>query len=502
FGTFLVRSGVLDSIHAFGASTLGVPFVILLAVMLLGSIGLILYRREALRSEHRIDSLLSREAMFLLQNLVLMALVFVIFWITLFPLISQALTGTKVSVEAPAFTPFVVPLALILVLLAGVGPMISWRRATAANLRGHFLFPVALGVLVTVALVLFTDADSRPLALAMFGLGGFVIGSVAQEFYRGTAARRAITHAAWPLAFGGLIRRNRRRYGGYTAHLGLAVMLIGVAASSSFQHSRNATLLPGQSVSNGGYVFHYVRPTAAATAERISFGAVINVTKDGRHVVTLRTAQRFYRSLNASDGLIGQFFDAGNTDSTIGLDSGPLRDIWSVAAANLTPLLKDINTGNRLFDNDYNALVKSTAHISAARANPQWAAFWGERDAAVEGIVSQYTRHHYPIQFLFIVSPLVSWLWAGALIIALGGLISLWPARVVLGRRLRRPALAATLARAGSDGLMINPRALRYARAERSPERIDLEAAREAKLREIRDAELDRQTGKLSDQDY
>ena len=116
FGTFLVRSGVLDSIHAFGASTLGVPFVILLAIMAAGSIGLVLYRREGLRTEHRIDSLLSREAMFLLQNLVLVAMVFVIFWITLFPLISDAITGTKVSVGPPAFTPFIVPLALILVL--------------------------------------------------------------------------------------------------------------------------------------------------------------------------------------------------------------------------------------------------------------------------------------------------------------------------------------------------------------------------------------------------
>ena len=290
--------GVLDSIHAFGASTLGVPFIGLLGVMAIGSIGLILYRRDGLQTEHRIDSLLSREAMFVLQNLVLVAMVFVIFWITLFPLISLAVTGTKISVGPPAFTPFIVPLALILVLLTGVGPMISWRRATLANLKRHFVFPVAFGVLVVIVLLALTSAGTKPLALTMFGLGAFVMASVAQEMFRGTAARRAVTKDSWPAAFVALIRRNRRRYGGYTAHFGLSVMLIGAAASSSFQHSVNATLRPGQSVSNDGYVFHYVRPISATTAERVSFGAVIRVTKGGKQVTTLRTEQKLLLHVN------------------------------------------------------------------------------------------------------------------------------------------------------------------------------------------------------------
>ncbi len=251
-----------------------------------------------LSSEHRIDSLISREAIFLLQNMVLVALTFVIFWVTLFPLISQAVTGTKVSVGPPAFTPFVVPLALILVLLSGVGPLISWRRATVANLWRQFICPVGFGVLVTILVLALTDAGRKPLAVAMFGLGAFVIGTVVQEFYRGAAARRATTRDAWPVAVLALVRRNRRRYGGYIAHLGFAVMLIGVAASSSFQHSRNVTLLPGQSASSGGYAFRYVRPTVAVTAERISFGAVINVTKQGKQVTRLHTMQSFYPSTN------------------------------------------------------------------------------------------------------------------------------------------------------------------------------------------------------------
>ena len=437
FGTFLVRSGVLDSIHAFGASTLGVPFVILLAIMVIGSISLILYRREGLRTEHRIDSLLSREAMFLLQNLVLVAMVFVIFWITLFPLISNAITGTKVSVGPPAFTPFIVPLALILVLLAGAGPMISWRRATLANLKQHFVFPVAFGVVVTILLLTLTNAGTKPLALTMFGFGAFLMASVAQEMYSGTAARRAMTRDAWPVAWVGLIRRNRRRYGGYIAHFGLAVMLIGVAASSSFQHSRNATLRPGQSVSNDGYNFRYVRPIATTDAERVSFGAVIDVTKRGKQVTTLHTEQSFYPSTSSSDGIIGRFFDSSNADSTIGLDAGPLRDIWTVASANLQPLAGDINTGDKRFANYMNYLLNQSKNMTAAQQNAYINAkgFWTLRDVAVTEIVSQYTKHGYPVQFLLIVAPLVTWLWVGAFIIALGGLISMWPAPLAVRRR-------------------------------------------------------------------
>src|SRR4051812_4574302 len=137
-GTFLVRSGILDSIHAFGASTLGIPFVTLIGLMIAGSIALVVWRRDILRSEHRIDSLLSREAAFLGNNVVLVGLAFVVFWGTFFPLISEAVTGQKAAVGPPWFDRYTVPLALVLVLLTGVGPVIAWRRATPANLRRNF----------------------------------------------------------------------------------------------------------------------------------------------------------------------------------------------------------------------------------------------------------------------------------------------------------------------------------------------------------------------------
>src|ERR671915_2236979 len=144
-GTFLVRSGILDSIHAFGASTLGIPFLALIVTMIAGSIALVASRASDLRSEHRLDSLLSREAVFLLNNLVLVGLCFVIFWGTFFPLISEAITGQEASVGPPWFDQYTVPLALLLVLLSGIGPVIAWRRATASNLRRNLLRPVVAG---------------------------------------------------------------------------------------------------------------------------------------------------------------------------------------------------------------------------------------------------------------------------------------------------------------------------------------------------------------------
>jgi cytochrome c-type biogenesis protein CcmF len=444
FGTFLVRSGVLDSIHAFGASTLGVPFIVLLGVMVATSIGLIVARRDQLRSEHRIDSLLSREAMFLFQNLVLVAMAFVIFWLTLFPLISEVITGNKVAVGPPAFSEVVVPIALILVLLMGIGPMISWRRATVANLRHNLSLPIAAGLVTLVAAALLTDAARRPYALVMFALGAFVVAGVLQELYRGARARRAATGELWPLAAVALVRRNRRRYGGYTVHAGFALLLIGVAASSSFQSSTDVVLTPGQSTKLDGYTFRYVRPTASASAAKLEFGAVIDVTRGGHQVQTLWPRRGYYPSTDTSDGPIGRFFDNTNADTTVGLDAGFLNNIWAVGNPNLGPLAPEINRGNQLFSADIDTIEARTARLSVAQQNAALAPVWVLRNDVVEALVRQYTQHRWPVEFQLLVFPLISWMWAGALIMVLGGLIALWPVPS-LGRRRRQ--LAADRAR-------------------------------------------------------
>jgi len=443
-GTFLVRSGILDSIHAFGASTLGVPFVLLLGLMIASAIGLVLWRREQLRSEAQLDSLLSREAVFLFQNLVLVAMVFVIFWVTFFPLISQAITGTKVSVGPPAFRPFVVPLALVLVALSGIGPIISWRRASTANLRRNFTVPVTVGLVTCLVLVL-AGVSGRPFALIMFSFGAFVLATVAQEVWRGTGARRAMTRESPPIALARLIRRNRRRYGGYIVHAGVAVLLIGVAASSSFQHSRDVVLAPGQHARVDGYRIDYVRPTVAATAQKISFGAVLAVSRGGRHVTTLRTTRGFYPSQDPTQGPIGRFFN-GEADSDVGLRAGLTKDIWTVVNPDLSPLSGLINRGNAVFTTALSSTMRRAAALPPAQQQAALAPLWQYRDSAIVGIAERYVTHPWPVEFLLIVDPLVTWIWIGAIIIAAGGLIALWPIPVLARRRVpvRAPSRAAT----------------------------------------------------------
>jgi cytochrome c-type biogenesis protein CcmF len=410
-GTFLVRSGVLNSIHAFGGQTLGVPFVILIAALIGGSIYLVVSRRDMLRSEHRLDSLLSREAMFVLNNMVLVGLVFVILWGTYFPLISEALTGREAAVGPPWFDRYTVPLALVLVLLSGIGPVIAWRRATLANARRNFVVPLACALATLVALAI-AGVDSKPLALALFCCAAFALGSVGQEFVRGTRARRAMTREAAPLALTALVRRNRRRYGGYIVHVGIAVLFIGVAASSSFQHVSELDLSPGQSTRVGAYKVRYVRPTAtltpkfdtAHTGSTMSLGAVLDVTKNGRHVATLEPSEGFYSSGEASQGTVGNLI-GGQPVSHIGLDIGVTRNVWSA-------IQPDIET----------AALKRIVTVGNKTLPPE------DGIVAVAYLAREYLKHPPPAQFNLIVSPLVMWIWIGGAIVVGGALIAIWPA--------------------------------------------------------------------------
>jgi cytochrome c-type biogenesis protein CcmF len=433
-GTFLVRSGILSSIHAFVSDpALNISFVALIGTMLVGSVGLVIWRRDELRSEARLDSLLSREAVFLFQNLVLVALALVIFWVTFFPLISEAITGTQVSVGPPAFRPFVVPLALIIVLLSGIGPIIAWRRVTLRNLRHNLALPFA-AALGTLAVLLAVLGPSHGLALAMFSCGSFVIAAVGLEFWRGTRARHAMSGEPGPVALVALVRRNRRRYGGYVVHVGVAVALIGVAASTSFQHSHYATLSPGQSTKIDGYTVRYVKPTVAATPAKLSMGAVLSVSKGSHHVATLDTRRELYPSQDPSLGPIGRFFN-GSNESRIGLQSGFERDIWTVVNPSLQPLQGLIAQGDKLFTQLETQAMPKVAKLQPAQAQAALAPLWQFRDRAISELVSRYATHPWPVTFLVIVSPLVMWLWIGALIVVAGALIALWPGRP--RRRLR-----------------------------------------------------------------
>ena len=465
-GTFLVRSGLLDSIHAFGGHTLGVPFVILIGILIASSIYLVVSRRELLRSQNRLDSLLSRESIFLANNLVLVGLCFVIFWGTYFPLISAAVTGQEASVGPPWFDRYTVPLALVLVLLSGIGPVIAWRRATLANARRNFLVPVICALLTLVALLLVGAPTfvPKPLATAMFCCAAFVFGSVGQEFVRGARVRRAIAGEPAPLALLALVRRNRRRYGGYVVHIGIAVLFVGIAASSSFQHASELSMSPGQSTRVGSYRVRYVRPTAtitpkydtAHTGSTLNLGAVLDVTKNGRHVATLDPSEGFYASQEPSQGTVGALI-GGQPVSHVAMDLRLTRNVWTAIDPNIeTPALQRIvKAGNSTLPPD-------------------------EAIIAIAYLARAYLAHPPPAQFNLIVSPMVLWIWIGGLIAVGGALIALWPAGARESYSLRRRASIRSRTHAGSR----------------------LEAARESKYREILDLELDYRTGKLSDEDY
>jgi cytochrome c-type biogenesis protein CcmF len=433
-GTFLVRSGILSSIHAFVSDpTLNFSFVALIAVMVIGSIVLVTWRREQLRSEARLDSLVSREAVFLFQNLLLVSLTAVIFWITFFPLISEAITGTPISVGPPAFRPFVVPLALIIVVLSGVGPIIAWRRVTLAKLRRSFALPVLATAVALIVLLMVPGVIDHRLALMMFCAGTFVVSSVVQEFIRGVRARRAMTSEAPLVALGALVRRNRRRYGGYIVHAGLALALVGVAASTSFQQSRTATIAPGQSVQLDGYTIRYVRPTASATPEKISFGAILAVTSGRQHIATLHTSYGLYPSQDPTQP-IGRFFD-GSNETRVGLKSGPLQDIWTAINPNVSALQGLINQGDARFTK----FLADAMAMPAAQRTRALTELYALRDLAIRGLAQRFVNHPWAATFLFIISPMVTWLWAGALIAAFGGLLALWPLPPPRRRRVTPP---------------------------------------------------------------
>jgi cytochrome c-type biogenesis protein CcmF len=432
-GTFLVRSGILSSIHAFVSDpTLNFAFVSLIGVMAVGSVFLVTWRREQLQTEAHLDSLFCRESMFLLQNIVLVALALVVAWVTFFPLISEAITGTQISVGPPAFRPYVVPLSLVIVALSGIGPIIPWRRVTWAKLSRNFWFPVLVALVTLVVLLIVPGVTDHKLAMAMFVFGAFVVGTVAQEFFRGTRARTRMAGEIPPIALVHLVRRNRRRYGGYLVHLGVAIALIGIAASTSFQHARRADLKPGQSVTVDGKRFAYLHPTATASPQKITFGAVLAVFEGSKRIATLHTTYGLYPS-QSDPQPIGRFFN-GSQESRVGLDAGLLRDLWVVIQPNTTPLAKQISEGNAKFTKAINAAQK----LPAAQRAKVLSFLFTERDRLIVALDQQFVSHPWTSQFLIEVSPLVTWLWLGAIIAALGGLIALWPARRPTRRGSRR----------------------------------------------------------------
>jgi cytochrome c-type biogenesis protein CcmF len=417
-GTLLVRSGILDSIHAFGASTLGKPFLVFIACVLVASTVLVISRLPDLQSRGRFESLLSREAFFLLNNLVLVGLAFVVLWGTFFPIVSEALTGRRASVGPPWFDRYTTPLALVLALLAGVGPALTWRAVNPRRLARMFTVPVGAAAATLLALALATPAAESPLSLAMFCLVAFTLATVAQEFWRGARARAVISGRPRPVALFELVARNKRRYGGYIVHTGIALLFLGTAASSAFKEQTDVRLRPGESASVGDYRVTYREATArladdpAGTGAPITLGAVLEL-RDGSERFQLRPARNYYPGGDPSLGPIGRFFE-GNATSEVSQTWGLDRDVWTAVQPGLAALERPIRVANRRFG-------RSPGDVQAL---------------VIAALAERYTSLPGEANFRLIVFPLVGWIYIGGAVVLLGGLLALWPAPEARLRRI------------------------------------------------------------------
>jgi cytochrome c-type biogenesis protein CcmF len=292
FGTFLTRSGVLTSVHSFAESSIGSFF--LWFILLSSTIGtaLILYRRALLESENHIDAMVSREGSFLFNNVLFVALTFATFLGTVFPVVSEAVTGTKISVSAPFFNRVNVPIALVLLLLTGVGPVLSWKRATASVLKRNFLIPTFVGVVGTIASIPFGVRDLYSI-VCVFG-AAFVAATIVMEFARGLKAREHVGKAPLPAALVSLVQKNRRRYGGYIVHAGMVMLFVGVLGSSVFQKEAHKPLQKGESLEIGRYKLTLREIISEPQGNAMHTAAVVALAKNGRDIGIQKPARAVY----------------------------------------------------------------------------------------------------------------------------------------------------------------------------------------------------------------
>jgi cytochrome c-type biogenesis protein CcmF len=293
FGTFLTRSGVISSIHSFTQSSIGAWFLGFIALVVAASIALILVRLPLLRSPTRLESLVSREAAFLYNNLFLVALALTVLWGVVFPLVSEAVRGVAVTVGAPYYDFFAIAFGLPIVLLMGVGPLVAWRRASLRALGASLVWPAGVALLAGVVLVLL-GAGSSPPGLVGYTFGAFVLAAIVLEFARGTRARRSLGDSTWRSALSGLVARNRRRYGGYVVHAAIVLVLIGAVGIGGFGTTHEAKLSPGDSLEIGSYDLTYVQSVQRRVANAVEVRGQFAVARNGKSLGTVLAGKNRY----------------------------------------------------------------------------------------------------------------------------------------------------------------------------------------------------------------
>lgn len=371
FATFLTRSGLMGSVHSFAQNTeVAYLFLAFLAMVSAVSTGLILWRRQELRSEGHIQSFLSREAAFLLNNLILLGAAFAVLWGTLFPLLAEGVTGQKISVGRPFFNQVNIPIGLVLLALAGIGPVIGWRRASRRNLQRSFAMPIMVGAGVVVGLLVIGARDVY--ALLTFGIAAFVLTILGTEFWKGTWARARIEgEGFWP-ALVHLVARNRRRWGGYIVHVGV-VLVFSAFAGQAFDVEVQHSLEPGESVTVASpfghrYTLTYQGLSSYEARNMFKIVAAMTVRRDHRELGLMTSEKRFYST------------QPDQPTTEVGIHSTPVEDLYLILAA----------------VDDVQGVARNDARSQRAT-------------------------------FRILVNPLVSWIWYGGLVMAVGGLIALWP---------------------------------------------------------------------------
>ena len=365
FGTFITRSGVIASVHSFTQSNVGYFFLAFLVIVAVLSFTLLYTRWDLLEADVRLESVVSREAAFLFNNLLLVGIAFSVLWGTLFPILSELVRGTKITVGVPFFNRVNVPLGLLLLGLTGVGPLIAWRKASTANLQRQFIAPVISGLITLGALLAVGVRDFY--ATVALSLAGFVAGTIVQEFYRGVRARRRMHGESIPLAFGRLIGRNRRRYGGYIVHVAVLIYFVAFAGMA-FKREQEATLKPGDSAEMTSPFGHRYRFTHMGISQyealnRIVSAATVGVAKDGKSLGLMTSEKRQH-----VDSFKRPTFEPS---TEVGIRSNLQEDVYIVYA--------------------------------------------GSVDGTEEAV------------YRFNINPLVWWVWFGGFVLALGGILTMWP---------------------------------------------------------------------------
>lgn len=292
FGTFITRSGIISSVHSFGESNLGPLFLMFLGVVMAGSLSLLWLRRSDLKSENRLDAFLSRESSFLFNNLVLVGMTFAVFWGTIFPIVSEAVRGVKITVGPSFFNQVNLPIAVALLALTGICPLIAWRKSSVRNFRRNFAIPVATGLVTAFILVVYGVFSL--FSIISFSLSVFVITTITLEFYRGATARARVRNVGLLQGMWDVTMRNKRRYGGYVVHLGVVMVFVGITGSSVFQEEKMAVLREGEHLGIGGYTVQYEALENHSTDHAQLVTARVKVTKEDRLLGTLFPAKQFH----------------------------------------------------------------------------------------------------------------------------------------------------------------------------------------------------------------